>query len=90
MTEDEYKLGQQRMREVGVAEPTKISKALLKRIFCHWHWFVGLLAYILFLSGVYPHGQMAIWLKDLSDRFGTYTIPEINSMWSKAELILPH
>ena len=79
MTEDEYKLGQQRMREVGVAEPTKISKALLRRIFCHWHWYVGVLAYILVLSGAYPHGQMAIWLEDLSDRFGTYNVPEINS-----------
>jgi hypothetical protein len=75
MAPEEYELGLERMREVGVEEPKKMSKALLKRIVCHWHWYLGVISYILFLSGAYPHGQMAIWLKDLGDRYGTYTVP---------------
>lgn len=85
MTPAEYELGQQRMREVGVEPPQKISKKMLRRVFCHWHWYLGILAYVLFLSGAYPHGQMAIWLKDLGDRFGTYTVPEINAIPTGAQ-----
>jgi hypothetical protein len=50
MTPEEYELGQKCLREVGVEEP-KILKVLLKRIFCHWHWYLGVISYILFLSG---------------------------------------
>lgn len=85
MTEAEHKLGQQRMREVGVAEPTRISKALLRRIFLRWHWWVGVLSYILFLNGAYPHGQMNLWLKSLADRNGPYTVPEINTIPTGAQ-----
>lgn len=85
MTEAEHKLGQQRMREVGVAAPAKTSKALFKRIFCHWHWYVGVLAYVLFLNGAYPHEQMSIWLRNLADRNGTYTVPEINTIPTGAQ-----
>ncbi|CAI6096152.1 hypothetical protein V2G26_007939 [Clonostachys chloroleuca] len=85
MTEKEYELGQLRMREVGVEPPKKITKAVLKRIFFHWHWYLGVLAYILFLSGAYPHGQMALWLKDLGDRYGTYTVPQINTIPTGAQ-----
>lgn len=85
MTEAEYELGQLRMREAGVEAPKKISKALLRRIFLNWHWYLGVLPYILFLSGAYPHGQMAIWLKDLANRYGTYTIPQINTIPTGAQ-----
>ncbi|EGY20575.1 hypothetical protein VD0002_g7407 [Verticillium dahliae] len=85
MTEKEHELGQLRMREAGVEAPKKITKALLRRIFCRWHWYIGVLAYVLFLSGAYPHGQMAIWLKDLADTHGTYTIPQINTIPTGAQ-----
>ncbi|KAM0334981.1 hypothetical protein ACHAQA_000015 [Verticillium albo-atrum] len=85
MTEKEHELGQLRMREAGVEAPKKITKALLKRIFCRWHWYVGVSAYVLFLSGAYPHGQMAIWLKDLADTYGTYTVPQINTIPTGAQ-----
>lgn len=85
MTEKERILAQKRMEEVGIEAPKKITKALLKRIFYHWHWYLGVLAYILFLSGSYPHGQMAIWLKDLGDRFGTYSVPQINTLPTGAQ-----
>lgn len=73
------------MREVGVEEPKKITTALLKRILCRWHWYLGVLAYVLLLSGAYPHGQMAIWLKDLADKYDTYTVPEINTIPTGAQ-----
>jgi hypothetical protein len=85
MTEKEYRLGQVRMEEVGVAPPTKITRALLRRIFCHWHWYLGILAYVLFLSGAYPHGQMSLWLKDMGDRNGSFTVEEINQIPTGAQ-----
>ncbi|KAG9258467.1 vitamin H transporter [Emericellopsis atlantica] len=85
MKEEEHALAQLRLREVGVEAPKKITKALLKRIFLRWHWYLGVLAYILFLSGAYPHGQMAIWLKDLGDKYGTYTVPQINEIPTAAQ-----
>lgn len=85
MTEKEYELGQLRMREAGVEAPKKISKDVLKRLFLNWHWYLGIMAYVLFLSGAYPHGQMAIWLKDLANHYGTYTIPQINTIPTGAQ-----
>jgi hypothetical protein len=85
LTQEEHELGQRRMRDVGVEEPKKITWAMVKRIFCHWHWYVGVLAYILFLSGAYPHGQMGLWLKDLADRFDTYSVPQINMIPTGAQ-----
>lgn len=49
MTPAEYELGQERMREAGVEAPQKISKKMLRRVFCHWHWYLGILASVLFL-----------------------------------------
>lgn len=85
MTEREYELGKLRMCEAGIEEPKKITKALLKRVFLRRHWYLGDLAYILFLSGAYPHGQIAIWLKDLANRYGTYTIPQVNTIPTGAQ-----
>jgi hypothetical protein len=38
-----------------------------------------------FLSSSYPHGQMALWLKDLATKFGTYSVPEINTIPTGAQ-----
>lgn len=85
LTERQYELGQRRMREVGVEAPKKISMQMLKRIFTRWHWYLGVLAYVFFLSSSYPHGQMALWLKDETARHGTYTIPQINTIPTGAQ-----
>ncbi|KAH7031493.1 vitamin H transporter [Microdochium trichocladiopsis] len=87
MSEKELELGRLRMREAGVEEPKKIGKALLRRIFCHWHWYVGVMAYILFLSGAYPHGQMALWLKDEAAKHGTYSVQQINTLPTGAQAV---
>lgn len=39
-----------------------------------------------FLSSSYPHGQMAIWLKDLATKYpGAYTVPQINTIPTGAQ-----
>ncbi|GJC84372.1 vitamin H transporter [Colletotrichum liriopes] len=85
LSQKEYELGQRRMRDEGVEEPKKISVQMLKRLFCHWHWYVGVLAYVLFLSGAYPHGQMSLWLKWQADNWDIYTVPQINTIPTGAQ-----
>ncbi|KAL3296263.1 vitamin H transporter [Colletotrichum asianum] len=85
LTQEEHEIGQRRMREEGIEEPKKISMQMFKRVFGHWHWYIGVLAYVLFLSGAYPHGQMALWLKDQADKWGIYTVPQINTIPTGAQ-----
>jgi hypothetical protein len=85
LTEKQHEIGQRRMREVGVEAPKKISVRMLKRIFCHWHWYVGVLAYVFFLSSSYPHGQMGLWLKDEAAKWGTYTVAQYNTIPTGAQ-----
>lgn len=47
---------------------------------------MGLLAYTFFLSSSYPHGQMALWLKDQAAKFpGSYSVPQINTIPTGAQ-----
>jgi hypothetical protein len=47
---------------------------------------MGLLTYTFFLSSSYPHGQMALWLKDQAAKFpGSYSIPQINTIPTGAQ-----
>lgn len=85
LTPEEHEIGQRRMREEGVEAPKKITPRMLRRVFCHWHWYVGVLAYVLFLSSAYPHGQMTLWLKDLAEKYGTYSVPQINTIPTGAQ-----
>jgi len=85
LTEAEHELGQRRMREAGVEAPKKITTRMLKRVFFHWHWYVGVLAYVFFLSSSYPHGQMGLWLKDQAAKYGNYTVPQINTIPTGAQ-----
>ena len=41
--------------------------------------------YYSFLSSSYPHGQMALWLKDLAKKYNTYTVPQINTIPTGAQ-----
>ncbi|ORY68582.1 vitamin H transporter [Pseudomassariella vexata] len=81
LTQKQHELGQRRMHEVGVEAPKRISMKVIKRIFTHWHWYVGVLAYVFFLSSSYPHGQMGLWLK----AEGTYSVPQINTIPTGAQ-----
>ena len=80
LTEEQHQMGQRRMREAGVEEPKKITFKMLKRLVRHWHWPLGVLAYVFFLSSAYPNGQMGLWLKDEAAKHGTYTVPQINTI----------
>lgn len=46
---------------------------------------MGLLTYTFFLSSSYPHGQMALWLKDQAAKFHNYTVPQINTIPTGAQ-----
>lgn len=47
LTEREQQLAQARMRADGVRESKKIGRRMLKRVFTHWHFYVGVLCYVL-------------------------------------------
>jgi hypothetical protein len=38
-----------------------------------------------FLSSSYPHGQMALWLKDQASKYGNYSVPQINTIPTGAQ-----
>lgn len=80
MSEREHVLARERMSAIGVESPKRLSKKMFRRLFCRWHWYVGALAYVFFLSSSYPHGQMGLWLKDEAAKHGTYTVPQINTI----------
>ncbi|PGH17459.1 hypothetical protein AJ79_01059 [Helicocarpus griseus UAMH5409] len=84
-TEREHRLAQKRMESVGVEKSGKITMKMLRRVFTGWQFYVGVFAYIFFLSGAYPHGQMGLWLKDQADKYGTYTVAEINTIPTGAQ-----
>jgi uncharacterized membrane protein YbaN (DUF454 family) len=79
LTAEQHELARHRMREVGVETPKRITPKVLRRVFAHWHWYVGVLAYVFYLSSTYPNGQMALWLKDQATKYGTYTVQQINN-----------
>ncbi|KAI6500956.1 hypothetical protein MCOR08_001802 [Pyricularia oryzae] len=88
MTEEQHAMGQRRMRDVGVEEPKRLSVKTFKTLLANrrWQWYgLGVLAYVLFLSSSYPHGQMALWLKDQATKHGTYTVPQINTIPTGAQ-----
>lgn len=88
MTEEKHALAQKRMQDIGVEQSKEISIKMLKRVFCHWNFYVGVLAYVFFLSSSYPHGQMALWLKDEAKKHGTNSIPQINTIPTGAQGVL--
>ncbi|KAI0860068.1 major facilitator superfamily domain-containing protein [Xylaria cubensis] len=78
LSESEQKLARKRMRDDGVRESRKIGKRMLKRVFTHWHFYVAVLAYVLFQSSSYVTGQMALWLKYEKDNFGAFEQWQVN------------
>ncbi|KAH7384550.1 major facilitator superfamily domain-containing protein [Pyrenochaeta sp. MPI-SDFR-AT-0127] len=86
LTPKEHELARTRMVSAGVAPSKELSWTVAKRTFTRWEFYLGVLCYTFFLSSSYPHGQMAIWLKDLAKKYpGAYTIPQINTIPTGAQ-----
>jgi hypothetical protein len=74
------------MLSAGIAPSAKLSWAVARRTFTRWEFYLGVLCYTFFLSSSYPHGQMAIWLKDQAAKHpGAYTVPQINTIPTGAQ-----
>jgi hypothetical protein len=86
LTPAEHKLARTRMVDAGVAPSKELSWTVVRRTFTRWEFYLGVLCYTFFLSSSYPHGQMAIWLKDLKEKYpGAYTVPQINTIPTGAQ-----
>jgi hypothetical protein len=86
LTPAEHKLARTRMVAAGVAPSKELSWTVIRRTFTRWEFYLGVLCYTFFLSSSYPHGQMAIWLKDLAAKYpGAYTVPQINTIPTGAQ-----
>ncbi|KAI8935149.1 hypothetical protein NX059_007742 [Plenodomus lindquistii] len=86
LTAKEHELARTRMVSAGIAPSKELSWTVAKRTFKRWEFYMGVLCYTFFLSSSYPHGQMAIWLKDLAAKHpGAYTIPQINEIPTGAQ-----
>ncbi|EDU40854.1 ProP, Permease major facilitator superfamily [Pyrenophora tritici-repentis] len=86
LTPKEHELARTRMARAGVAPSQDLSWTVAKRTFLRWEFYMGVLCYTFFLSSSYPHGQMAIWLKDLAAKTpGAYTIAQINTIPTGAQ-----
>lgn len=46
LKESEQKLAQARMQSDGVRKSRKIGKRMLKRVFCHWHFYFAVATYV--------------------------------------------
>lgn len=66
------------MGNEGVKQSQKIGKRMLKRVFTHWHFYLAILLYVCFQCTTYVGGQMTLWLKDEADKYGTYSVEQIN------------
>ncbi|KAH3919135.1 hypothetical protein HBI56_100340 [Parastagonospora nodorum] len=86
LTPAEHDLAKRRMINAGIAPSKELSWTVIRRTFTRWEFYMGVLCYTFFLSSSYPHGQMAIWLKDLAAKYpGAYTIPQINTIPTGAQ-----
>lgn len=85
LTPAEHDLARSRVAAAGIAPSSKLSWSVIKRTFRRWEFYMGLLAYTFFLSSSYPHGQMALWLKDQAAKFHNYSVPQINTIPTGAQ-----
>ncbi|KAF2276167.1 MFS general substrate transporter [Westerdykella ornata] len=85
LTEAQHALAQKRVLEVGIEPSKKLNWSVIRRTLRRWEFYVGVTAYTFFLSSSYPHGQMALWLKDLAAKYGTYSVPQINTIPTGAQ-----
>jgi hypothetical protein len=85
LTPAEHDLAKRRVAAAGIAPSQKLSWSIVKRTLRRWEFYMGLLAYTFFLSSSYPHGQMALWLKDQAAKFHNYSVPQINTIPTGAQ-----
>ncbi|KAF2184029.1 MFS general substrate transporter [Zopfia rhizophila CBS 207.26] len=85
LTEAQHELAKRRVKDVGIEPSKKLDFSVIKRTLRRWEFYMGVSAYTFFLSSSYPHGQMALWLKDLASKYGTYSVPQINTIPTGAQ-----
>ncbi|KAF2874279.1 major facilitator superfamily domain-containing protein [Massariosphaeria phaeospora] len=85
LTEEQHGLARRRVREVGIEPSGRLGWGIVRRTAGRWEFWIGVAAYTFFLSSSYPHGQMALWLKDLATKHNAYTIPQINTIPTGAQ-----
>lgn len=86
LTPAQHELARKRVASAGIAPSSTLSWSIIKRTLRRWEFYMGLLTYTFFLSSSYPHGQMALWLKDQAAKFpGSYSIPQINTIPTGAQ-----
>ncbi|KAF1352693.1 MFS general substrate transporter [Lizonia empirigonia] len=86
LTPAEHDLAKTRVAAAGIAPSKNLNWSIIKRTLRRWEFYMGLLAYTFFLSSSYPHGQMALWLKDQAAKFpGSYSVPQINTIPTGAQ-----
>lgn len=96
---EQHALAKKRMNDEGMEDSVKFNKtkikAMLKRLFTNWHFYIAVLTYTLyvlffincsntncssFLSSGYPNGQMGLWLKSENKNGAHWTVPQINTI----------
>lgn len=87
LTQDEHDLARARVAAIGIEPSKKLNWGIVKRTLRRWEFYLGVTAYTFFLSSSYPHGQMALWLKDQTAKYGTYSIPQINTLPTAAQAV---
>ncbi|KAF2792617.1 MFS general substrate transporter [Melanomma pulvis-pyrius CBS 109.77] len=86
LTEKQHILARKRVLDAGIEPSSKLNFGVVKRTLRRWEFYVGVAAYTFFLSSSYPHGQMALWLKDLAKKYpGAYSVPQINTIPTGAQ-----
>ncbi|KAN0091676.1 MFS general substrate transporter [Hyaloscypha variabilis] len=83
MTEEEHALSRRRVKDEGIVQSRRtrvFSRALLKRLFTKWHFYVAVVLYAFYLPSCYPTGQMGLWLKlETVKHHHHWTVPQINT-----------
>ena len=86
LTPAQHELARKRVASAGIAPSSTLNWSIIKRTLRRWEFYMGLLTYTFFLSSSYPHGQMALWLKDQAAKFpGSYSVPQINTIPTGAQ-----
>ncbi|KFY49844.1 hypothetical protein V496_09772 [Pseudogymnoascus sp. VKM F-4515 (FW-2607)] len=83
LKESEQKLAQARMQSDGVRKSAKIGKRMLKRVFCHWHFYFAVVTYVTFQCTTWVGGQMGLWVKST----GQYSVELINILPTGTQLL---
>ncbi|KFY05912.1 hypothetical protein V491_08959 [Pseudogymnoascus sp. VKM F-3775] len=71
------------MQSDGVRKSAKIGKRMLKRVFCHWHFYFAVITYVTFQCTTWVGGQMGLWVKSTHQ----YSVELINILPTGTQLL---